>query len=258
MVKPTIAEQVLKLWGASIESLPTSSEEECDWRATLGGCRLLIEEKLKLDNQLERATQDEAFRKNETYVRTIELKHNNRLSGIVRKASNQLSSTSGNKEHDLRILWVTAVGMNAEAKMVQFKATLYGSTNILTANGDLLQCYFFRNSDFYRFQNILDGAIIGASHGNQTTNSLCLNPYSPNWANLRNSPFATKFPTGIIDPVEEERDGTAMIVDSDVDRNNPKEVIKFLEGKYKCGRIVNIDMKMASTSFELSDQFHEF
>lgn len=243
----SIAEQVLEAWGATAEPLPTSTKEESDWLAVLDGCRLLIEEKTKLPDPSSEAARQEAFRAGEVFGTTTPLVHNNRLSGIVRKAANQLASSGAEVPHDLRVVWMTGTGRDAEAKYYQFIATLYGSTNILERDKpDMKPCYFFRNSDFFRFRERLDGAVAAYLSGDIVTMKLCLNPYAHGWQALRDSPYAKRFTTGLIDPLAEEAAGEAYVADTDTQRTDQGAVLSYLQAKYGTGPLMNMDMNMAS------------
>ena len=97
---------------------------------------------------------------------------NNRLSGIIKKAIKQLESNYADSVY--RLVWLHSTGHLAELRMQQFVSTLYGSESIIT---DIkpYDCYFFYNSEFFRFRDIFDGAIV--SYNNYL--SLLLNPLSP-------------------------------------------------------------------------------
>jgi len=243
----SIAAQALEAWGALVEPLPTSDKKECDWLAVFDGCRLIVEEKSKLDDPIAVDARIVALAKGQVHGSSQALKSNNRISGIVRTAAGQLSSTAADVSHDLRILWFTGIGFDGEAKHHQLMATLYGSTRIFQLNQHYMRtCYFFRNSDFYRYRADLDGAVAAHLNGNTVTVKLCLNPHSPRWETLRDSPFARNFKLGLIDPIAEEKAGEAYIVDGDVDRRDEHAVITFLETKYGLEHAMNMDMSMAS------------
>lgn len=245
----SVAEQVLNQWGALAEPLPTSSKEESDWFAILDGFRLLIEEKRKFDNSVARQAREAALRAGQVHGTSLPLTHNNRISGIVRKAAGQLSSTGKNIGHDARILWFTGMGFDGEAKHHQFIATLYGSTRVFELDRPKMkECYFFRNSDFFRYRDHLDGAIAAYLNNDVLTMKLCLNPYAQNWIALRDSPFAKQFKLGLIDPVAEELAGDAYIVDTDLPRNDKSGVLRYLEQKYGIERAMNMDMNLASAT----------
>jgi len=248
----SIAAQALEAWGASVKPLPTSEKEECDWLAELEGCRLIVEEKFKFDDPARVAARDAALAQGYVHGSSLPLRSNNRISGIVRKAAGQLSSTAAEVPHDLRVLWFTGIGFDGEAKHHQLMATLYGSTRIFQLNHRVMRtCYFFRNSDFYRYRDHLDGAVAAHINGNTATVKLCLNPYSPRWETLRDSPFARNFKLGLIDPAAEEKAGEAYIVDSDIDRRDEHAVIAFLEQKYGLERAMNMDMSIATAAIRV-------
>jgi hypothetical protein len=251
-IEVSVVEQVLAAWGATAESLQTSSKEESDWLALLGGCRLLIEEKTKFDDPAVRQARNDAQGAGQVHGTTLPLTHNNRLSGIVRKAAGQLSSTGKDIDHDARILWFTSVEFDGEAKHYQFMATLYGSTRIFELDRPTMkECYFFRNSDFFRYRAHLDGAVAAHLNGDVLTMKLCLNPYSPNWVTLRDSPYAKQFKHGLIDPIAEEAAGEAYIADTDVPRKDEGAVLRYLEQKYGLKRAMNMDMNMASATIRV-------
>jgi hypothetical protein len=253
-IEPSIATQVLEKWGATVTSIPESSDEEADLLATLNGCRLLIEEKTKLDDPANQRARQLALDTGQLRASTLPIIHNNRISGVIRKAADQLTSTSNRVEHDLRVLWFTGVGFDAEAKHLQLIATLYGSTNIIDSiSKHIKECYFFRNSDFYRYRNHFDGAIAAHLNGHAVTMKLCLNPYSANWEALRDSPYAQKFLNGPIDPLAQEARGEVYIADTDTDRNHESAVLNYLQQKYGLQRPVKMDMMMASVAINFSE-----
>jgi len=244
---PSIATQVLEAWGAKVESIPTSSKEESDLIAQLDGVRLLIEEKTKFEDPERMEARNIALSSGSVHGSTHPLRQSNRISGIVRKASKQLSSTGADMAHDLKVLWFTGIGFDAEAKHFQFMSTLYGSTRILELNKPhMRQCYFFRNSDFFRYREHFDGAVAAYLNGNTVTVKPCLNPYSASWDALRDSPYARNFKLGLIDPVAEESRGEAYIADTDIPRTDEHAMLCFLEKKYGLKMAQNMDMSMAS------------
>ncbi|MFQ3593594.1 MAG: hypothetical protein SNJ82_10490 [Gemmataceae bacterium] len=243
----SVADQVLRQWGAHVVPIRTSAKDESDWLAVFGEFRLLVEEKIKLENEQSLTERQEKLARGEVYSSTLPLAHNNRLSGIVRKAAKQLASTGSDLDHDCRIVWFTSTGFDAEAKHHQFMATLYGSTKVFElSRPGLKDCYFFRHADFYRFKDQLDGAVVAYLRGDQATVKLCLNPYSAHWEALRDSPFAGNFKLGLVDPVAEEVAGKAYIADTDADRANPHAIIRFLEQKYGLEQAQYMDMNLAS------------
>lgn len=243
----SIAAQVLEQWGATVTPIQTSQKDESDWLAEFGDYRILVEEKTKLENAESQAARAVALSRGEVHGSVVPLAHNNRLSGIARKAAKQLSSTGNDISHNNRIVWFTGTGFDAEAKHFQFMATLYGSTKIFElAQPKLKECYFFRNADFFRFRDQLDGAVAAYLRGNELTVKLCLNPYSSSWQVLRDSPFAKNFKLGLIDPVAEEAASEAYIADTELPRTDSGAIIRYLEEKYDLKQAQNMDMNLAS------------
>ena len=84
----SVAAQVLQQWGAHVTPIRTSYKDESDWLAAFGHFRLLVEEKTKLENEQADLERRETLARGEVHGSTLPLVHNNRLSGIVRKAAN--------------------------------------------------------------------------------------------------------------------------------------------------------------------------
>lgn len=243
----SIAAQVLEQWGARVTPIQTSQKDESDWLAEFGNYRVLVEEKTKFEDTESQAARAATLTRGEVHGSTLPLVHNNRLSGIVRKAAKQLNSTGNDISHDNRVVWFTGTGFDAEAKHFQFMATLYGSSKIITLDRPKSkECYFFRNADFFRFREQLDGAVAAFLRGNEVTVKLCLNPYSANWQGLRDSSFAENFKLGLVDPVAEEAAGEAYIADTDLPRSDTAAIIRYLEEKYGLENAQNMDMNLAS------------
>ena len=165
----------------------------------------------------------------------------NRLSGIIKKATNQLR---GYEETDiLRIVWLLATGHLAEPRLLQFEATLYGLTTLLDwSNQRGCICYFFYNSDFFRYRDVLDAAIVST----ETKPKLLLNPLSPRYEHMKNSSLPKHLGKAVVDPIELEKEGKAYFVDSDVDRSDEEAVLGYLRDKYKSENIRNIPMHFMS------------
>jgi len=255
MSDTSIAEAILKHWGATVEPVPTSQKEESDWLATLEGFRLLIEEKTKQENPDSAAARAESLQSSQVYGSTTPLRPNNRVSGIIGKAAKQLRSTGADMQHDARIIWFTSVGFDRETKDHQAYNTLYGATKTfdLDRSASLQDCFFFYNSEFFRHQDI-DGAYLVVADQGAATVRLCLNPFSSRWTSLRDSPFAKKLVTGLVDPVAQEAASEAMLVDGPVDRRESGAVLNYLRTKYGIQKLMNMDMNMTSAVVAVSHE----
>ena len=122
-----------------------------------------------------------------------------------------------------------------------FENCLYGAKDAVDfiGEGGVLPAYFADNSDFYNLRDSLDGAIVSTMNAAK----LCLNPHSPRYEELRNSELRHSFEQGVCDPIQQEREGLAFIVDGEVDRNTENEVLEFLKHKYGREKLMFIHMK---------------
>ena len=245
----SFAEIILGRLGIGVQPIQTSNEEQADFFATIAATVTLIEEKTKLDDPRHEAARNATLDAGRTHSSNLPIKPTNRLSGINRKAANQLASSATTFNHDFRLVWFTATGSGCLGKQQQFIATVYGTTLIVElGNSKYRTCYFFCNSDFFRFRENLDGAVAACSDGKDLSLTLCLNPLSPRYLGFKASPFVKAFASAVCDPVEDERAGLAFIVDGDIDRNNEDGVLEFLQQKYSTSPLMNMDLGYSALS----------
>jgi hypothetical protein len=250
------AKKILEQLGVTVHDIPTSRKEESDFLAIFEENKVLIEEKTKFEDTQRLKERQDVLENGEIHVSDMPIIRDNRLSGLVKKAASQLNSSSEQK-HDFRLIWFTSTGRDAEAKSLQFVATLYGTTNIVEMNN--LQyskiCYFFRNSDFYRYSQIIDGAIVAYLISETDVSvKLCLNPLSPRYNALQSSSVVLKFGSAIEDPVDMEKRGVAFILDGDIDRNDESALFSFLQKKYNTLPLMNIDIGCHTASILVNER----
>jgi hypothetical protein len=251
----SFAKLLLAHLGIDVQAIETSNEERADFLARIGDAVTLVEEKTKLEDPGAEAVRQEALREGKVHPTHIPIKPDNRLSGINRKASKQLASSASTFAHDFRLVWFTATGNGCLGKQQQFIATIYGTSGIVELdNSQYRACYFFRNSDFFRFRENLDGAVAAYSDGKELSATLCLNPLSPRYVEFKASPFVKAFGTAVRDPVTDEKEGRAFIVDRDIDRKNQNSVLEFLQQKYSTKPLMSMDMGYSSISVQVSKQ----
>jgi hypothetical protein len=268
-----LGHDLLKGLGFDVESIPESTIEgkkEADYLATYKNVCAIIEVKLKEDDPNLLTEKEETLEAGKVFEHDAKLGRNETVSGKLKKASEQLESSS-DKEHDFKILLYVASGNMAKTKSDQFLDTIYGSTKILEMDkitDDPKTCYFFRNSDFYRRKSI-DAAIVSYIIGNKTETRLCLNPYSSKYESIKNSDILIPFKRAIIDPIEEEKSGCAYIFDGHeerkksniLDSDEEQKIRKFQEhfhqynptlifltNKYKTGRLIKVDFNSPELS----------
>jgi hypothetical protein len=246
-MEPTYADVVLKQMGFDVERIPTADEERADWLVKHGSFAMLVEEKTKIDDPSTLARRREALDRGELFPSHAPIKPDNGLARITRKAVKQIAATAPHVPHDFRVVWFTAAGRNHEAKRMQYIATLYGSTNIFQlGQSRLKRCYFFRNSDFFRHREALDGAVVAEIEGDNISARLCMNSLSPRYERFRECALRASFGTAIVDPREDERNGEAYVADCELDRTQSTGVLQFLQSKYGVENLMDMDMSLAS------------
>jgi hypothetical protein len=231
----------MKNWGFSVEKISESDikgEKRPDYEVMCDGDIYLIEVKSREDDKNEVIEKKKILEKGKIYGQHKALIRKNTVSGIIRDACDQLIDY-GNKE-SFRIVWLCAIGDAQDAKYEQFKAALYGRTQMFDLDGDCHHrpCYFYRDSDFFRYRNILDAAVVSTLSNVE----LCFNPFSSKNIKLQSSKFAATFKNSICDPIKEESEGYAYIVDSDVDRKDENGIMRYLRDKYNAPKLQKIDL----------------
>jgi hypothetical protein len=251
MPATSFAKALLEHWGVYVEDIPTSDGEkkqEADFLASFSGVSVLIEEKTKADDPVYLLKQSQELEGGQIHAVTLPLCRDETLSGLVRDASHQLKSSS-DKPHDFRLMWFTATGAHAEGKYEQFMATLYGRTNILERNASgYRRCYYFRHADFYRRADVIDGAVVAHTDGKSISAKFCLNSLSPRFQAIRQSPVLTPFGTAVEDPLALEAEGSAFILDAELNRNEEGPLLEYLQLKYGTDSLMKFDLGYLSAS----------
>jgi hypothetical protein len=259
------AEHTLKQLGFSVEKLAVSAEsgkKMPDFLVKRGPASALVEAKLKVDNTEQATLREKALDTGEVYVSDHVLGRNETLSGIVRDGSKQLKADTG-VEVDFKVLFVLVDCINARVVSEQLVDTLYGRTNVIEYGKppQPKPCFFYRNSDFYRRQEI-DAAIVGhvETHVGSAKLKICLNPYSPRYQKLKASEFLLPFGQAVLDPIAEEEAGRAYIPDAEVERKEQEftrafplydPVLHHLAEKYKTARLLRFDLNAPEFSIQL-------
>jgi hypothetical protein len=250
-----LAKHTLTQLGFSVEKLPESTErgkKMPDFLVRHGRYSALVEAKLKADDPDKASKREKNLDDGEVYVSDHELGRDETLSGIVRNGSKQLTAETG-VEADFKILFVLMDCINARVVSEQLVDTLYGRTSVIEYGKppNPKPCYFYRNSDFYRRQEI-DAVIVGhvRAHDGNTILKICLNSYSPRYQKLKTSEFLLPFGQEVLDPIDEEKAGRAYIPDAEVERKEQEftrafsscdPVLHHLAKKYKTAQLLRFD-----------------
>lgn len=211
--------KILEDKGFKVELIEETDELTPDILASDSHTQLLIEIKERYGAEGSRVDGRE--------VRLDKIARQNRLSGISKKAMEQLKSQSTARTFNL--LWLVADPTDRKLHYEQFRMTSYGIRIVIgTRAGQSFakECYYATYSDFYRWCDVLDGVVLGNFGG------VFINNYSPRYRRFRTTGFVKLFESAVWDPTELEQRGDALRLDSDVDRSDEDAVKKAIEAKY--------------------------
>lgn len=220
--------------GFSIEKIPELNRKTPDFKAHKCGENFLIEVKSKHPNRQDSSNRKDVLLSGQVWGEKIDLVRTKNYTKNISEAKNQLTEDSKYSEY-FKLVCFVVFGFNANARIEQIIAGTYGRETIAdwSNSGPMMHCYYFSESDFYRYRNDIDGLIlvdanIGAAH-------LCLNDHSSKYAGLSKSSLSTAFEGGVLDPQVEAQIGEAMIVEGNIDRSDRGAVLTHVKEKYGLG-----------------------
>lgn len=233
--------------GYAVHEIPRADKDErADFLLKDETVRVLLELKIKEEDPEESRKRNEALDSGKVYEYSDPSTRRNRLSALVKKGVSQLLNTP--ESADFHLLWLHGAGRYAEHHAKRFTTTLYGSRLVVPKNKpfDVRWCYYFENSDFFRYREILAGAIVSSSKNCQ----LCINDLYSHAASFRNSSFRRIFKQGYCDPIELEQNNQAYIVNSNIDRCDKSAVLTYLGNKYACDSFLDLDIPLNRFSIQ--------
>jgi hypothetical protein len=231
-------EPIVKRWflgrGYQITKIPETNEGSPDFLIVDDTSTYLLELKTKFPSDEEIGERKKLLSIGEIHNIDELITRKNGLSKIIRKAKNQLGKYKKGGDKILRLVWLLSTGHLAEPRLYQFETTLYGLAYLQSAER-YGGCYFFYDSDFFRYREVLDEAIVST----QSEGKLLINSLSPRYSQMKNSSLLKHFrEASVVDPINLEKEGRAFLVDSDVDRADEEGVLQYLKGKYNSDKIV--------------------
>ena len=212
-------------FGYSCNEIEESSNETPDLLVNCNDEDIGIEIKTKCDDESALLKKMNILKSGYTYEYSKEIKRQNNISKIIGKASKQLLSISN---LNYRGIWFDIKNDNPENTIELIKSSLYGKKVIFTNRPEAVNCYYFTNSDFYKYKNEIDFAYI--SHNNKI--EMLINNISIKYHNLLKSSFIAAFKEFLYDPINDDKLGKIFIIDTDIDRSNTDELLKYLMAKY--------------------------
>lgn len=247
--------RVFHHFGFDLEKIGESEAQSPDFLTSDGQYKILLELKTKNESQEILDERNSVLKIGEIYSKTTPLHRNNKISKLFDKAAKQFRSQKETVEADFCFLILHASGPATSYHLSQFEASAYGSVKLITfgiTNEPLKNCYYFQNSDFYKHQSIIDGAIFVGENNLQ----FCINDLSPRYDAVKNCGFVKAFTTGVVDPTAKEAAGMAYSIRTNVDRNDEYGLIEHIKKKYSIDKVTpfNFMHQMLITRIAASEE----
>ena len=219
-----------------VEKIPESGKRTPDFLVFDGRNQYLIEVKGKEANPEVAQAKEEAFSQGEIFGISESLGAKSVLQNVIRDGRKQIKSHVTD-DSTFRVVWVHCTGLVYDVILEQIISGLYGSETVVDFSSDEAfsgTCYYFGHSQFFKYSDSIDAVMVSGNKGETT---LCLNNYSPRYSQFKKSSLVQAMPVGVRDPVIEDAEGCAFVVDGEVNRGNPGEVLDFLRSKYKTEKL---------------------
>ncbi len=225
------------------DRIPESKRRTPDYLISLPKKNSLLELKIKSDNPDQIETSHAVMASGDIGSRSKTLGPTNTVSRVISDGAKQMI------EHDPQnfchhLLWLHASGYDARAHWEQLISTLYGSQRLVSLDsGRMIQCYFFHDSEFWRYRKTLAAAFVSEweSEGNLSV-KLCINPHYSKKSEFRDSEIYTALSNALLD-VEQIEDGLEVFfMDGKCDRKDSHSVIEYLRTKYSVNHLQTFDM----------------
>lgn len=217
-----------------IQKVPESSEKTPDFLIE-GNERVLIELKVKFDSKELHQEQKETLDSGGVYQHSELTGYTGKIAKIISEGNSQLKKQKDTTNSQFCFLFIIASGVTASSQVKQMISTLYGCMPIVDLTGKSTQaknCYYFTESQFFRFKDSLDGVFI--VNVDENVVDFILNDKSINYESLMQSEFLDKCRkyTAVLDPVELEANGHIYIADCELNRKNTQDVENYVFKKY--------------------------
>jgi hypothetical protein len=235
----------IKLLGLNVKKIEEGPEKRPDFLVQCDRSTYLIELKEKFtDPKILKSWEARLFQ-GEIVTEINPTGRSKPISKVVWHACKQFISSE--MKADFNIIWLHSRGHHPGFQIYDFESNLYGHEVIVDwgrEHGFSGFCYHYGQSDFYNHKNVLDGAVVSTSEEMK----FCLNVCSPNYKLLKESGFRKAFGKRVLDPIDLERSGVALIVDSDVNRNDENAVMEYVTQKYNLKMAMKMPMQQISAA----------
>jgi hypothetical protein len=158
----------------------------------------------------------------------------------LRKAWHQIRDFPDRDNEDFTLIWFITRKVGGVAVLVRphIISQLYGIENISGQKidrtvFDFMPCYFFKESFFFKYQDI-DGVVLYEDQLEGQLVELCLNHFSPRYNTFKSMKLKELFRDhfSVTDPREMEAAGKCFIADCEISRKDKNGIVRYLKDKY--------------------------
>ncbi len=226
-----VEELFRQCFGFEIEKIPEGEARTADFFVCDGDNSYLIELKTRYRSDVEIAQREAQFEASGLAELSRSIERRSGVSKLLSEAMAQIES-SGADVAALRLVFFLLRDFDADERWHNILTNLYGIKTVgdWSDDGKLRECYYFTDSDFFKYRDRLDAVIILIAASGKSV--LCLNDHSEKIDVIRQSRLRERFEDGVTDPPQSEASGEIWLVDGQVDRSNEQAVIAFLQEKY--------------------------
>ena len=215
------------------EKIPESDEKTPDFFIEHKGDRILIELKSRFDSDELTEKRENDFKKGQIHEFNTMISRDNQTSNRVKDAYKQLKTQKKEYDADYCYIFLLASGFHPHTQFSKFEMNLYGIKEIMSVGDEIYKghkkCFYYTHSDINRIRNIIDGAFIMMK---DQFYRLCINNLSVNHHDSKESDFVKRFYPHVQDPLDQEGNGEAYIVEGDIDRSDEESVKSYISKRY--------------------------
>jgi hypothetical protein len=165
--------------------------------------------------------------------------HRNRLDGIVASGVQQLTAKDPGRSY-FHILWFHCEGYDAGLHELQLRATVYGTQKLISmAHSNVITCYYFWNSSFFRHRFQLDAVILSRGEHAQ----MLLNDHSPRFDAIKQSKLATVLGAAVFYPQQYQLSDDVMVCEHTGLRDSEDFTLDHLRTHYGISHLQTIHMQ---------------
>jgi hypothetical protein len=229
--------------GCHVQDIPRDEDKTPDLCITGGSeAACLLELKTKTHNDEEMRSLNDQLGRGGIVTRSKSTNHWNTLDGVITSGVKQLSEKDPSREI-LHFVWVHCSGFDADLYELRLRATIYGTQKLISMQlENVITCYYFWDSSFFRHREALDGVVI--SHRDQA--QLNINDHSLHFSAATTSVLARALEPRVFYPKKYVSDPDVMIYDAPAKRDDEATALKYLRTKYSVKHLQTVNMGMHS------------